>query len=407
MRSQASNALERVLADVRLAGAQVSACVSSLDGKLLFEHNDSARLMPASNQKLLTASFAIYELGPQYRPTTRFWLQSDMLTVDAPGDPMLTYKDLVSVREQLGGRVELVKVHQGYAPGIPDSWEFDDLPNKYAAQVTALTFDRGAFEARVHRGQILLLPEPFGVSIARVPGPTTSIRYEPMQRKLTLFGPITAMGQIIDTLALPDPARCAALVFGRRYVATATVPTVAPTLSFQGKSTAEVVAACLPPSDNNLAEHLFLQAANHLGPVADRPYLLARERMTKFLTRVVGVSPLDLRVFDGSGMSRHNLVTTRALCRLLSWHANQPDFPAWRSYLAVPGVGTLRNRLASRRFAGKTGSLDMVAALSGYITTQDSKDLVVSVILNNYGCSESDARSIIDSFIDTVSVARL
>jgi D-alanyl-D-alanine carboxypeptidase len=60
---------------------------------------------------------------------------------------------------------------------------------------------------------------------------------------------------------------------------------------------------------------------------------------------------------------------------------------AWRDSLTVGGVdGTLGNRFkgtaAAGNIRGKTGTLDQVSALSGYVTTAGGEQLVVSVLVN-------------------------
>ena len=399
-----TSTLDKILNDPRLDGAVVSAVVADERGNALFKRNSSLHVTPASNQKLLSASFALYELGLDFRPVTRFWTDARVTTVESNGDPLMTYSDLRSIREKLGHSCATVKVFEAYAPGIPDSWEYDDLPNKYAAQVTAFSFDRGAFEARSVGGKIRLVPESFGVSIDHNAGSKFSWRYDPIKRTLKSVGPIPTKDGVVDTLALPRPDECSAMILGGRFEVATTLPNSRPTLEWVGKPMSEAVAACLPPSDNNIAEHLFLMASNHLGPIVAAPYALSRERMSKFLTRTVGIKGGDVNVYDGSGMSRHNFLTTRALTKLLAWHTTQPWFPTWRSALAKPGSGTLAHRLSGITFAGKTGSLDRVAALSGYLDTVRGEHRIVSIILNNYSCSGSDAREVIDSFVHAVSL---
>jgi D-alanyl-D-alanine carboxypeptidase/D-alanyl-D-alanine-endopeptidase (penicillin-binding protein 4) len=115
--------------------------------------------------------------------------------------------------------------------------------------------------------------------------------------------------------------------------------------------------------------------------------------------------PLDSVVqYDGSGLSRHDLVTPDAVVRLYTYMAKQSRYPqVWRDSLAVGGVdGTLRNRFkgppVANNLHGKTGTLDQVSALSGYITTAGGEPLVFSIIVN--GVSEVPKRlSLIDEMV--------
>jgi D-alanyl-D-alanine carboxypeptidase/D-alanyl-D-alanine-endopeptidase (penicillin-binding protein 4) len=126
---------------------------------------------------------------------------------------------------------------------------------------------------------------------------------------------------------------------------------------------------------------------------------VAATALGRFLSTIVGAPEGDFHPQDGSGMSRHNLVTTRGIVKLLQWAMKQPTKDVWMDALAKPGTGTLNERLKGVPFIGKTGTLDMVVALSGYVQTKKDRTLTVSLILNHFTCSEREARTIADDFI--------
>jgi len=398
-----STALDSLLANPKFRGAVVVAAVSDLDGNLIYQKNADLRVMPASNQKLLSTAYALNTLGTEYRPTTRFWRSDRRIVIDSPGDPLLTHRTLSDAAQRLRlDKAQSVLVRQAYAPVIPDSWEVDDLPNKYAAPVTALTVDRGSFELWNEGGFAKLRPANYGVRIRRLagePGARATVTYDPFQRRIDVAGSLPNATARLDTLAIPRPDIAVANMFGTYVGPTNEVPEEVPTLIIEGRPVADMVKECLPPSDNNIAEHLMLIAANREKPLGNRPYVPARASMSKFLTDRVGIDPNDLRVYDGSGMSRHNMVTARAFVRLLAWGNDQPYGEVWREAMARPGMGTLSTRLDGIAFEGKTGSLDMVAALSGYVRGQDGRDRIVSVIVNHYSCTATEARAIMDDFV--------
>ncbi len=397
--------LDRILASTQLDGAIAAAIVTDMDGKVLYQHNADVHVVPASNQKLISNTFALWALGPLYRPLTSFWKQSDRIVVDSTGDPLMSYKDLLHARQILDIRKKLpVYVRQQYAPQIPDSWEVDDLPNRYCAAVTAFTFDRGAFEAWSKDGKAILLPESFGVQVLSVPSKDkVEVQYDPFARKVTIKGAVPSKEGVLDTLALPRPDEAAASIFGAPMRETQDLPNRPPDYIISGGSVEEMVEKCLPPSDNNIAENLLLLGARSEGALGAKPYDVARTRAEKFLTRVVGVDPKDIHVFDGSGMSRHNYVTARAISKILEWQDKQPTSDLFHQALAHPGTGTLTRRLKGLAFQGKTGSLDMVSSLSGYLTCKSGKKVIVSIILNEFGCSAADARAVQDEFVTAVS----
>jgi len=380
-----------------LDGAIVAAYATTLDGKPIFSRNETIRVMPASNQKLLTAAFALNTLGPDARQATRIWKERDRTVVEAEGDPLLSRDELLKVDLD---RSMPVFVDQAYAPGIPGGWEHDDLKDKYAASVYALSVDRGAFELWGEGGKPQLRPAAYGVKVERKKGEKLAWSYDPFARKLTVTGPVPDKAARIDTLATPRADFVAASLLGRSPRATTEIPSRTPDVVLPGHTVAESVAACLPPSDNNIAEHLLLNGAVKFGPLGDDPYAVAAPRLRNFLERIVGTPFADVLPVDGSGLARQNLVTVRAMNTLLRWADRQPTRDLWRASLAKGGApGTLRNRLVDVSFWGKTGSLSRVAALSGYLKRSDGTEIVVSVIVNHYAAPDTEVRAAMDAWV--------
>lgn len=404
-----SDNLDPILNSSKLDGAIVSATVTDVEGHVLFERLSGTHVVPASNQKLLSNAFALWEQGGTYRPKTQFWKEGKRLYIGSVGDPLMTYLQLKEASQKLTTNpFQEVLVHEAYAPNIPDSWEIDDLPNRYSAGVTAFSFDQNSFTAWAKGGQFKLIPEAFGVQIKVIPNPSKlRIAYDPLLRKMLVTGTIPKKDQLLDTLAIPFPDQAAASIFGRAFMAVSEVPSRTPDLTIEGSPVSEMIRRCLPPSDNNIAENLLLIGAMKEGPLGTDVYSTARIRLERFMNRVVGTAPDDIHVFDGSGMSRHNYVTTRAIAKLLAWCDAQPTSSFWHGALAHSGTGTLSHRLKGINFEGKTGSLDMVSSLSGYVTTKSGKRLVVSLIMNQYSCSGSDVHAIQDQFIQALSEDKL
>ncbi len=400
-----SSALDALLDNPKLAGSLVSCTVADEQGRVLYERNADRRVMPASNMKLLSNTFALAQLGPEFRPETLIWKLSNKTIVKSNGDPMMTHDRLQQAAELLKLNKRLpVYVSQAYRPLVPDSWELDDLPNKYAAPVTAFTVDRGAVEIWSEGEKLSVEPFPYWLRPAR--GAKTGKRavlYDPIRRTLSVEGDLPKVRTRLDTLALDQPDAAAGSFLGRGIRQTSDVPTDIPSLVLHGPSIEETIKACLVNSDNNIAENLLLMAALKEGELGKDPYATARERLKKFLVTKVGLEPNDMRPFDGSGMSRHNLVTTRGIVKLLTWNLNQATKDVWLAALATSGAGTLKGRLSGVTFTGKTGTLDMVVALSGYVKTKENTTLTVSVILNNFICGEREARNIADDFINKLA----
>jgi serine-type D-Ala-D-Ala carboxypeptidase/endopeptidase (penicillin-binding protein 4) len=396
--------LDRILDRPALRGAMAGIVVTTAEGRELYARHPDLRMVPASNQKLLSVSFALHSLGPDWRPQTRFWNEPDRIVVDAPGDPSLTYEKLREAASKLDpARSKPVFVKQGFRAGVPPSWEHDDLPHRYAPRITAFTVNRGSFSLASRSGGLVLTPEAFGVRILHTPGGALRTEFDPFTGVMIVRGDVPQQDRNLENFAIPEPDRAAASLLGARLFVAHTLPGRAPDLVIAGDPVSLLAQQCLQPSDNYLGEALMMLAAMQEGPVGDNPYGLAPARMRGFLTKTVGLEEWEVRPTDGSGMSRHNFITPRGLAKLLRWALKQPTADLWKDALAGPGrAGTLQSRLKESSFVGKTGSLSAVSALSGYVRGPDGQTLVVVTFLNHFLIPAPEARAIADEIVREV-----
>lgn len=393
------------LKDSSLQGALVSAYVQTLDGRVLYEQNSNIRVVPGSNEKVLSVSYALARLGPTFRARTRFWREKGKVIIDAPGNPMLTYEQMKAARK-IVGTSSVVQVRQAYRVGVPAGWELDDLSNRYAAPVTALTVDQGAFELWGAKGKPYFMPEAFGATARFFPGGTNRVEYNPFTKIAKVYGSIPREATRLDTLAIADPDLAVARFFGGYLASTQKLPDRKPDYEAVSEPLQDVATTCLVKSDNNIAEHLMLLAASSEGALGPKPYTVAAERMKKFLVEDVGCDASDLRPQDGSGMSRHNFVTTRALAKNMAW-ATQKWGDKWTSALASPGKGTLVDRLKGSGFRGKTGTLDAACALTGVLSSADGQKLVISLVFNHYTSTNAQVRGVQDEIVRILEEAQI
>jgi D-alanyl-D-alanine carboxypeptidase/D-alanyl-D-alanine-endopeptidase (penicillin-binding protein 4) len=121
-----------------------------------------------------------------------------------------------------------------------------------------------------------------------------------------------------------------------------------------------------------------------------------------------GIPNPECLFFDGSGLSRQNLVTPHAVVELLRYAAGQPWGREFHDSLPVAGVdGSLADRFKDldpeAHIYAKTGSLGGVKTLSGYALTANGEELAFSILANNYSMPSKRLNDVIDSII-TVAV---
>ena len=105
---------------------------------------------------------------------------------------------------------------------------------------------------------------------------------------------------------------------------------------------------------------------------------------------------------DASGLSRHDLVTPRAIVTLLTYSQKQPWFGPYYASLPVASVdGTLEDRMkntpAAGRIHAKTGSVEHVRTLSGFAETPSGRRLIFSILSNNQAGKNHEAADALSS----------
>jgi D-alanyl-D-alanine carboxypeptidase/D-alanyl-D-alanine-endopeptidase (penicillin-binding protein 4) len=118
--------------------------------------------------------------------------------------------------------------------------------------------------------------------------------------------------------------------------------------------------------------------------------------------------PADQYVFyDGSGLSRQNLVTPHAVAQLLRYASSQSWGASFRDTLPVAGIdGSLADRFANidprTHVSAKTGSLGGVKALSGYATNARGQQVAFSILSNNFNLPNKRVLDTIDSVVEAI-----
>ena len=160
----------------------------------------------------------------------------------------------------------------------------------------------------------------------------------------------------------------------------------------------EIVKATNKESRNLFAEMLLRtlgREVKHRGGLED-----GLEVLSEFAQQV-GAARGETVFADGSGLSRDDLVTPEAFVKLLIHMANGQAFDLFLDTLPVAGVdGTLAGRFKGTRLEGrihaKTGTLDEVNALSGYMDLPSGKRLVFSIMGNSHPLKEQQGAATLD-----------
>ncbi|MBP1654370.1 MAG: D-alanyl-D-alanine carboxypeptidase/endopeptidase, family [Bacteroidetes bacterium] len=404
-------------------------------GKLLYSLNPDHLFNPASNEKLFTAATALKTIGPGALLSTVVTADSSARTIGLKGmgDPLLSTADLESLATLTAvalpkDRSWLLRNDASYFDDMQwgDGWTWDGEPESYAMFVTPLMLNSNAIEVRVRAASAGQPPEVtldppttlLGIensAVSVIPRDSIRTRLEISRRWRERSNTITVAGEIpvgrtrSTSLSLWKPDLFATQLFAEMLrsrgvkVDTAWVDTVAvPGVEVARVShTLDSAVTYMNKVSDNLAAEALLKgsAAVRWGGrgSANRGIDILKEILTE-----AGIDTLSMRAVDGSGLSRYDLTTASALSALLvAMHRDSALFPVFYTSLPIAGVdGTIERRMrgtpAERNLRAKTGTLNGVTALSGYVRTADDEMLAFSMLMQNFLSGTTAYRNVQD-----------
>ena len=433
-----ASALDRIVERPALRHAFWGIEVRSLKtGAILYTRNADKGFRPASTLKLVTTAAALDAYGPDARllttveTTARLDGQGRILGdvwLVGRGDPSLSdrfdegrpttpFEALAEALVAAGvRRIEGRLVgHEGTFEGDrrgPD-WMREDLTWGYGAEISALTFNDNVVRVTLSPGEragdpavLDVVPQtPFvtvrSSVVTGAEGAERDITVEkPLgSNRVRVSGLLPLHGEWEGEVAVEDPALFAATVFeqvleARSIVVLGGVSSSSDPLpddsrvlaAHEGAPMARLIEEINKESQNLHAELLLrLLGLRVLGEGTTEK---GHEAVSAFLERV-GVSQAGWGLKDGSGLSHTNIVTPRGLASLLVAMDRHAHREAFRASLAVAGRdGTLEERMqttaAEARVVAKSGGLQAVDALAGYVTTERGEPLAFAVFVNNH-----------------------
>jgi D-alanyl-D-alanine carboxypeptidase/D-alanyl-D-alanine-endopeptidase (penicillin-binding protein 4) len=431
-------AVDAIIAEPDLPAAHWGIYVRDIStGRTVYTHDGDRLFLPASNLKLLTTALALDAFGPEHRFVTRLYFGGETLpdgtllgdlVIRGAGDPTFgsrasgddPFDDWAGALYDSG-----VRRIEGRLVGDDDAveetpwaegWDVAHVGvEQYAQSVGGLSWGDNLVTVIVRGRNVETQPSGFatierpsgggglrierrlGTNVIEVRGQgATGQRLIPIEQP-TLFA-LYAFRQALREAGIEADVELTDadnLVSELDYSALGQ-----PVLAHLSPPLSEIIGHTNRRSDNFYAEQLFRLIA------PDGSATGASTRAISFLA-AAGASTEGLSIRDGSGLSRKNMVTPRAMVDLL---VHMDTHRHRRAYLeSLPtggGAGTLGRRLQDVEVRAKTGSLEYVRALSGYVTGPDGHRLAFSVIANNYTTRSPRVIDAVDRVVRALATGR-
>lgn len=427
--------------------------VSVPDGKEIFSYNSDEALLPASIQKVVTTAAALHYLGPEFRFTTDVRHTGKIeqgkikgnLILKGGGDPTLNTERLWEIARKLrqsgiteitGNLIADVSYFDQYdrAP----AWKVKRSQRAYDAKLSALSLNFNSVAVHVQPGDevgddlnVWLQPNPAYMQLMNLGKTTKNTRKNHKrkgiwaQRKSVLANqhlPIEVKGHLpvnaseqVFFLNVNNPAHYAIATFhgflqqqGIRVRDKVHIShdKVASAMLYRYKSAplSIILKELNTYSSNFMAEQVLKTlAAEKTKQAGSHENALSLVR--QFLQQQ-DISLQNIHLTDGSGLSRKNRFTARAMTDLLVKTYPRFDIgPDFLSSLRVMGASGAHSRRlkkspAKGRVRGKTGTLHQVSTLAGYIPDRSGKNLYAfAFFLNKNRCGYRGADKVEDAIL--------
>lgn len=448
---------KKFLSDSSMAHASVSLSIIEADnGETFFGYNSDRSLTPASVMKLITSAAALELFGPQYTFRTELGytgtinkrsgkLKGDIVIIGG-GDPALGsnyfsdyYNDFMSgwVTEikklgikKIKGRVITDDSYFDFQP-VPAKWLWEDAGNYYGAGAYGLSIFDNTYEIHLKTSSDssqLLIKEvvpnecKYEFSNWLIAAGTSDEGYvfaAPYSTNGWLAGSVPVnMDDFVLKASIADPPRLIAKMINEKLETAGIIVSGEPTTtrlemkSITGKfvmitetfspPVAKIIEVLNHESVNLYSEHLIKELGKKFKNTGSTA---AGVEVIKDFLNNAGIKTDGMFIEDGSGLSPVNSINSKELVNLLYYmKINGRYFSEYFSSLPDAGKeGTLKNYFRDpvfdSRLKAKSGSLTRVKSYAGYFTTQSGKQMIFSIMVNNFSGPSNNIISHIEELI--------
>jgi len=358
----------------------------------IYSLNHTVSMMPASNTKLFTTATALSLMGGDFILYTKILSDDNNLDdgvvngnlyIKGFGNSLFTSEDLQELVNELK-EMDITKINgkiigdDSYFDDIymRDDWITDEVANVKLPPISALIIDNNKKIIQQKRR-------------GRLRNYYVNIDNPPLNAAILFRSKLLEAG-IEVTLNAEEGI----------------TPEEAISISEKGIELRELIKFINKESDNFLAECLF----KTIGAVSSGKQGNAFYSTQTILTYISdnGIFSKGTAIVDGSGISRFDQVTVGAITGLLEkMYFDVANFDDFYNSLSIAGVdGTLKNRMtgtfAENNFHGKTGTLNGVSSISGYLTCKNGDDLIISIFFEFIKGGARFHRNIQNNIIETL-----
>lgn len=425
-----AESIDKTLTKMGINKGAVSVMIKNVQtGDTVYALNETTPMHPASTLKLITSSAAVDTLGNDYKFKTQLYKSiNNDLYLKLSGDPLLKTQDLEKLI-QAAKTKKIVPKNIYVDESVFDKnewgegWQWDDELNPLMPKFSAYNLNKNVLYLDIN--------------------PTTNGSPAVIEKRSTY--PLTFMNYTETTLNggsnvgvsknedIPNILNVAGNVSKKLSV---TVPISNPKLNFilsledviknarfeyYSKITPaklpekniylvgeiehgvdKIIPLILKNSDNLAAETLF-KTGGAVFTNSQGSFDNSLKMLNSYFEKM-NINSDDIKIVDGSGVSKNNLMTAEFMTDFLISKVSGNEFDEFKLQLPTPSEGTLKNRMLyfKDNLYAKTGTLAETSAIAGYLTSKRGKLYAFDIMINDAKTSSADKKNIEEQILRTL-----
>lgn len=403
-----SNQIESTISNSNVNKGGVAISVKNVEsGNVVYSYNEKKPSVPASTLKIVTTNAAVDTLGKDYKFSTKLYKNTNNeLYIKLGADPFLTSANL----NKMFNTAKSKNIVEPKALFIDDTifdnvewgegWQWDDDLNPLMPKYSSYNLDKNLLDiviaptttgAPVNIYTTKFYPTTF-MNLATTGG-TNDIKFSRNNNiapdMLTVEG--TVISQITKQIPInnlkryfvfrcEDAIKNAKIEYYSKIISKKLPSTNIYLVDEVTHPLSDAINAIYKNSNNMVAETVFKLAgakyANSKGSFEN-----SQKMLNAYLNKI-GIDYSDIRIVDGSGVSKNNLLTADFMTDFLVKMYSSDDF---KNALATAGEGTLTDRMLyfKGNLRAKTGTHCSESAIAGYITSRSGKTYAFDIMIND------------------------
>ena len=414
-----ANCIDKTISKSSVNKSAISVSIKDVNtGKSIFKLHANQPKMPASTLKLVTMGAAIDALGYDYEFSTKLYKSTNNdLYLQLGGDPFLTSSGLNNLFK-IAKEKNIIEPKAVYIDDFifdstewGEGWQWDDDLNVLMPKFSSYNLDNNLIGIIINPTQ---KDSPAEIKTSKfypitfmnlvTTGQTDNIKISRnnnispdiiniegiVSKQVTKKIPVNNPKRYFK-LRLEDAIRSAKIDYYGKFPQKKLPAENVYLVGEVNHAITAAMNAVLKNSNNLVAESVFKAAGAKF--VNNTGSLEHSQQMLKNYFQKAGINAEDIRIVDGSGVSKNNLVTSEFMTNFLVSMSNDDNFV---NSLPTAGEGTLSTRMLyfKNNLRAKTGTLTDVSAIAGYITARSGKKYAFDIMINDPKSKPQEKKSL-------------